>query len=129
MKKQNNVIWTTLDRKSFSTKELASEHEVKLNSVEAFKIYLHPDLTEGRFGAQHKGYILIHAKHHHEWFVEEFMYRTYGTRITFIAGGYHSKAIIENWRIEKCSMKEVGKNTSIPIIEKLEETSVCPTLN
>lgn len=121
MKEVIRIVYETVDGKVFYNKEEAEKHEEKINDVKAFRVYAHPDLTEGRSGASFQGYLLVHVRNAHEMFAEEWCYRKYGNKVTFVQGVYGSNAIMTSWRLSPCSVFNVEDSK---IIGRLEEDFV-----
>lgn len=120
MQKILTVTYKTIDGKLFDNEEDALKHEKAYQNIKAFKIFAYPDLTEGRNGPTFQGYLLVHAKSDHSLFVEDWCYRKYHNKVSFVMGAFSSAAIRENWYYLPCKLSEVDDQ----IIEKIEEDFV-----
>lgn len=110
MIERHNIVYETIDGKIFTDKEDAIKHEAKLNKICAFKIFVNPDLCEGRHGPRFAGYLLVEANSRHDLFVEHWCYSKYGNGISFVQGFYGSNAIIHTWNYSKCDINDVEQD-------------------
>lgn len=121
MEKIETVCYKTTDGKIFETESMAQEHEKELSNVKAFKVYAHPDLTEGRYGPSLQGYLLVHANKYHDEFAKHWAYTEYGNEIAFVMGAYGSNAIIGNWKVTQCDIDSIESDK---IVDKIEENFI-----
>ncbi|MNV46332.1 hypothetical protein D3C71_1381570 [compost metagenome] len=120
MKRNETVVYTTDDGKSFLSKEEAIKHEEALKNVKVFLVHFAPDLTEGR-GYSKSGLIWVNAKGNHRDFAEHWCYSNLGNRIAFVMGVYGSNALMPSWVLTEFTGRDSSK---ISILARLEEEFV-----
>lgn len=117
------IVYETVDGRKFREKELAEKHEGSLQDIKAYEVHL-SDETSRKIKL--KGYLLVHAKEHHDMFAEYWGYGRYGNRVKFENNAYDSAAVRETWKLNKCDVNEVDFEL---IIEKIEEDSIVKIWN
>lgn len=102
------TIYKTSDGKVFEDREEAEKWEKRYANVEFFPIYAKPDLTEGRYGPQFVGFLMVDASWSRDLLAEHYCYRTYGSSVDFVQGAQP----IRNWRVGE-SQKEAPNEEAV----------------
>lgn len=107
------IVYRTIDGKTFSKKSEAEEHEKKILGKRHFLIYSGPDLTEGKHDGLPIGYIIVDAlelsytsspipdaicKEYAEAWCENFIK---SKKYTFAACSFHPGGPFHNWKVEQ----------------------------
>lgn len=94
-------VFITSDGEEFLSKDEAVAHESGLKFIAYYKVNANPDLTEGRHGPKHIGYMEVVAGSNHDMFAEHAGYKMYGSKVSFCMGVFGSNAIIPNWSLTR----------------------------
>ena len=117
MKTKNSTIYIAEDGKEFTDEKSCLDYEKKvadeLENTTFWEVVHQPDLTEGR-GYYGLTYLKVKKSSYPKTkdFVEDFCYRTYGRKITFVQGC----SPMVNWTLSESSREKFfKKNKSISV--------------
>lgn len=115
MKEIKSIIYETVDGTLFTDKKEAEKHEKRLLGRRFFRVYAHPDLTEGRHDAQPIGYIMVDAENlsYGNGPISDNICEDYAEawcelyicsrKYSFAACSFHRGGPFHNWKVEQIS--------------------------
>jgi hypothetical protein len=102
VREENKVVYTTEDGKTFFDKKEAQRHEDTLKNTKAYQVRYCPDLNETGT-LQKTGYIICNAQWGNDLWVEDWLYKKFGSRVAFVQG----VAPTTNWTFQHIERNKV----------------------
>jgi hypothetical protein len=113
MKSEQMMVFTTTDGKRFFDEKEAQRHEESLQNTKYYKVRYNPDLNEtGYF--QKEGFIVCNARCGNELYVEDWLYKSYGSTVAYIQGSAPTK----NWNYYEIERSKVDFSKIIGTITR-----------